>query len=110
MVISNLDLSRASISPLKYNPPLTIDADAVLPCQIMRQRLELISWWNLQIHQPGGVMNHVELSPSYGTHIRPTGFASFSCLEKNPGAFVSKRLNCHKTYSTLMRYTLSRYM
>ena len=49
MVVNNLDVRSAILSPNKADSPLPVDADAVLPLSIILQRFEPVSWRDLQV-------------------------------------------------------------
>ena len=48
VIVHDLNICRANFSPYETNPPLIIDADAVLALAVVFQRLQVISGWCLQ--------------------------------------------------------------
>ena len=46
MIINNLniDWSRRSLRPLEANPPLIINADAILALTVVFERFEAVAW------------------------------------------------------------------
>lgn len=49
MVINDLDVISFVIAPLETNPPLVVDADAILARSIAFEFLKAISWGSEQI-------------------------------------------------------------
>jgi hypothetical protein len=45
----NVDCLTSLVRPLKANPPLIVDANAVLPCTIALERLEPVPWWRSKV-------------------------------------------------------------
>ena len=60
MVVGNLYVFRSAFPPLKADPPLIIDPDAVLTFPVTRQRLESVSWDSRDVFQPFSVIEHSE--------------------------------------------------
>jgi hypothetical protein len=46
VVIHNFNLMRAVFTPNKAQPPLVVDADAVLTLAVILQGFELVARWN----------------------------------------------------------------
>ena len=51
MIIGNFDIERVTILEPETNPPLIVDADAVLSGAIAAQRLKAVRWRQPQIIQ-----------------------------------------------------------
>jgi hypothetical protein len=51
VVTHNLNVKRITTLPYKTDPPLIIDADAVLPCPIGFQALQSVGYCNPQVVQ-----------------------------------------------------------
>jgi len=58
VVIHNFNTLGIRVLPGKTHAPLIVDADAVLPSAVARQRLEPVAWRNSQVIQASG---HVQL-------------------------------------------------
>jgi hypothetical protein len=56
VIVDDLDICRASIRPLEYDPPLVIDSDRMLACQVTFKRLQPVSWRHRQIVQNGSIV------------------------------------------------------
>jgi len=61
MIVRHLDLIRIALPPLKADPPLLVDPDAVLPGPIPRKLLEPVARGNPQVAQIVGGVEHEEL-------------------------------------------------
>jgi hypothetical protein len=51
MIVNDLYLVGVTISPAKTDPPLIVDANAVLPGAIASELLESVPWWHPEIVQ-----------------------------------------------------------
>jgi hypothetical protein len=49
MIVDDLDVKDIAVFPAKADPPLIIDADAVLPLALALESFEPISWRNPEI-------------------------------------------------------------
>jgi len=59
VVIDNLDVARVSLGPPEADPPLVVDADAVLSASISTEFLQTVPRRNPQIiEQLGGIQDH----------------------------------------------------
>ena len=58
MIIDDLDIdgTGGTFRPFEANPPLAIDADAVLPLAVAPKRLQTITWRRLKIAQFSGAV------------------------------------------------------
>jgi len=63
MIVHNLYVVSVAFFPHKTNPPLVIDADAVLPFSVSFQRMKPVAARHAQIHQTFGRMQHQQFSP-----------------------------------------------
>lgn len=66
MIVHNLYLVGVSVFPDEANPPLIVDADAVLPLPVSRKGLKSIPGRYSQVIQIHSVMEHHQLA------LRPT--------------------------------------
>jgi hypothetical protein len=62
MVIDDLYVVGAISAPNKTDPPLIIDADAVLPSAATPQSLQPVSRRDTQIGKGVGIIDHIQLS------------------------------------------------
>jgi hypothetical protein len=62
VIVRDLDVDRAggTTGPLKANPPLIVDTDAVLPFAVAAQSLKPVSWQCGEILQAGGSLQAIE--------------------------------------------------
>ncbi len=65
MVVRDLDLVGVAVLPAKADPPLIVDADAVLPRPVALQRLEPIARRDPQGIEPGRGVQLRELAPGH---------------------------------------------
>ena len=63
MIIHDLDLVGVPITPDETNPPLVIDANAVLSGPVSRQRFQPVAGWHTQILQRPRTVQVFELAP-----------------------------------------------
>ncbi len=61
MVIDYLDLIGIAVAPLEADPPLVVDANAVLACPVTRQFLQAVAWWNAKVVQGHGRLDEKQL-------------------------------------------------
>ncbi len=62
MIIYNLDTVGIPIVPFKTDPPLVIDANAVLACAIPFQLFQLVRGWNAQVVECHRPVQHSQLA------------------------------------------------
>jgi hypothetical protein len=93
VVIHNLDVFGPCIRPSETNPPLRVDADAVLTGSLSAQRFQTISRWCRQIPQLGCVIQHLQFSLRcvFDVPKPPGAFAAIDGL----GISASERLYRH---------------
>ena len=58
MIINDFDVDGISIVPLKTDAPLAIDSDAVLTCTVAEKTFEAVGWWNAQVLDSCGPVQH----------------------------------------------------
>jgi hypothetical protein len=63
VVIDDLHVIGIRVAPRETDPPLVIDPNAMLAAPVAFQRLQAISGWNPQVHQPPGSVQVQQLSP-----------------------------------------------
>ena len=63
MVIHHLYIGDAGVAPSKANPPLIVDANAVLAFHLALQRFQPVGGRNAQVVEPSCVIDHAKLSP-----------------------------------------------
>jgi hypothetical protein len=62
VIINNLYALRIPVAPLKANPPLVIDADALLPSPLTLERLKAIPWRNSLAIEPARGIEHPQFA------------------------------------------------
>ena len=62
MVVNNLNLVGAVLTPAKTNSPLVVNANAVLAFPITFQRFKPIRWWCQQVPQFRCIVQHLQLA------------------------------------------------
>jgi hypothetical protein len=70
VIVHDLNVLRAIHRPTKYDPPLVIDPDRMLPAPITLERLETISRWGCQIPDVGSVVQQDQLSAGNCDQVR----------------------------------------
>jgi hypothetical protein len=60
MIIDNLNIVGTVFPPLKANPPLVIDPDAVLPLPIAYERFKPIAGQACQVAQAGRLVQQIK--------------------------------------------------
>ena len=89
MIVHDFDVRRARgvLGPLEANPPLHVDADAVLPCPVAFQRLEAVAGETPQILKTRrGVQNFETL---IGLSVKPLKLPDKFAARKSFGSFVA---------------------
>lgn len=71
MVIDNLNVGGISRAPAEADPPLLVDADAVLPLSVTPELLESVAGGEPQIVEDHGSIKHPEFPKGDPLHIRP---------------------------------------
>lgn len=61
MVVRNLNVVGVSLSPLKTNPPLIVDPNAVLPFAVPTQPFQTVAGERRENSQFAGRIEHIEL-------------------------------------------------
>ena len=64
MIIHNLNLKRIAPSPAKTDPPLIVDADAVLPLPFSLEGLQAVSGRGSKVAQLQSAIQQAELASS----------------------------------------------
>jgi hypothetical protein len=74
VVVDDLDLMRVGVPPLKTDPPLIVDPNAVLTLPLPRELLEPIPGWYSEIVEGLSGIEHYEFSQgdSLQTSRKPT--------------------------------------
>ena len=52
MVVDDFHLVGVAVTPTKANPPLIVDADAVLTFPISTQCFQTVAGWDTQVSEP----------------------------------------------------------
>jgi len=60
MVIDNLNFVGVALGPYETDPPLLVDADAVLAFSVTSKQLQPIPWNRLQVREARSVTNHLK--------------------------------------------------
>ena len=85
MIVDNLDLFRPSVRPLKYDPPLIVYANRMLPREISPQRFQAVSWRSGEIAQQDGAVELHQLAASDLCDIRREPLRDASLLKNQLG-------------------------
>jgi hypothetical protein len=94
MIIHDLNIARVPILPAKANPPLIVDADAVLTGATSLERFQPVGGWNTQIDEATGVVEHTELAAGCVLNV---GRKSAGQLPlPNPGCFGALKILNHR--------------
>src|SRR3990172_5602435 len=98
VIVHDLHLLRPGVGPDEAQPPLVVDADAVLPGAIALQRFEPICRRCAQIPQLRGVIEHLELASSHTLDIAEPRDASACkqrfCVRASERAFPRTPSGC----------------
>ena len=98
MVVNYLHILGALRSPHKAHPPLTVDADTVLPFPISFQNFELIARRNAQVIKDRGPINLFQLAKRRTFDIDP---ATYTCaLKEGLGVLAFEALYRHQLIIT----------
>ena len=65
----DLDVVRVAVIPPETDPPLTVDANAVLASTITSQALETIARWHAQVIDAGRGVQHPQLAQGGLVHV-----------------------------------------
>jgi hypothetical protein len=89
MIVHNFHLKRpwGVLRPFKANPPLVIDADAVLALAITLKGFKPVS---RGIKSPETVRRVEPFEPQHGLPLKPLKGLDPLAFEKNAGLFISK--------------------
>jgi hypothetical protein len=99
MVVDDVDLHGAKITPTEDNAPLIIDPNAVQPDPIPNQRLQTIFWRRSKIRKSVCVMENVEFSSSNFCHTRPSNtFRKTPSVEKLLNSTIHETLDSHSDH------------
>ncbi len=66
MIVDDFDLGAVTVTPYKTNAPLIVYPDAVLARTLALQCLQTIRWWNSQIVESLGRVEHPQLPAGHG--------------------------------------------
>jgi hypothetical protein len=69
MVVDDFDITRSSITPRKANPPLSVDAHAMLTGVISLQRLEPVSRRDEKIGKDASLVQHTQSTQGYRLYV-----------------------------------------
>ena len=64
MVVNNLNFEGVLTLPAKANPPLVVDADAVLALAVAFQGLQMVAIGDAQVLQAPGLVQEQQLPPA----------------------------------------------
>lgn len=62
MIVHDFYVISITINPFKTDPPLIVDPDAVLPCPVAAELLQSVGWWNAEVAQRDGIVEHAQLA------------------------------------------------
>jgi len=63
VIVNDLNIACLTIGEAKTDPPLVVDAYAVLPGPVALQRFKPVSRRHAQVGDDPGVINHPQLAP-----------------------------------------------
>jgi hypothetical protein len=69
MIIHNFDIESVAFTPLETDPPLVINADAVLTRSITAKQLKTIGRRDAQVLQGDCTIQHTQLAESHLLHV-----------------------------------------
>jgi hypothetical protein len=70
MIIRDLNIKRVRTFPFETNPPLIIDSNTILSYPVTASFFESIRWWNSQVVDIDGIVDHTEFSQSHLLNVR----------------------------------------
>ena len=70
MVICDFDIERVTAAPLETDPPLVVDADAVLSVAITTEFFKPICWWYPQVVEIDRIVDHSQFTERHLLNIR----------------------------------------
>ena len=73
MVIDNFNAGGMAINPHKANPPLGVDADAVLAFPVAFEGFQLVTWWHPQKIQHRGRVHLLQLAQRHSFKVGESG-------------------------------------
>jgi hypothetical protein len=91
VIVNDLDVVGVTASPSETDPPLIVDADAVLALPITSQSFQAVPRRNTQVVQALGRIKHAELAQRHPLHVRaePPGWAPHEQALRIPVAEAS---------------------
>lgn len=102
MIVGNLDVPRFAIPPFEADPPLIVDADAVLAPTIAVQRLQTVARRHTQVVESLRGIDRQKLRTGAPLHLQrqtPHGVA----YEDRCSALVRETLDHDQTYRETVR-------
>ena len=108
MIVGDFHIQGVAVFPVKANPPLIVDPDAVLALPIPGQLFQPIPRWNFQIGQSIGSIKHEELLQSRTVNFLRELSRTFT-LEDPFGLWVFEAPN-HSIIITLRVINVKRYV
>jgi hypothetical protein len=70
VIINDLDIVRISFTPLKTDTPLIVNSDTPLTFPITFKLFQSIGWWDSQVVQGNGIVDHTQFPYSDLLNIR----------------------------------------
>ena len=83
VIIDNRDVVRVALTPRETDPPLVVDANAVLPGPIAAELLQAVAWWDAKVIENFGCVDRDELAEHGSAQlggVPPNGFAAEQAL------------------------------
>jgi hypothetical protein len=74
VVVDDLDVLRPGRGPPETDPPLVINADAVLASTVTFECLQPVAWWNAKVIQDLGSIRHGEFAQRDPLQVTVHGF------------------------------------
>ena len=106
MIIGNLDVVGISVPPHETDPPLVVDADAVLAATIALQSFETVTGGYDQFSQGRGSLQHFQSPSGRAGDVPPA--PGRQPVEEALSIPVPKRLD-HGVLYSMSWYTVKRY-
>ena len=102
MIVGNLDVPRFAIPPLEAEPPLIVDADAVLALAVAVQSLQTVAGRHAQIVESLRGIDRQKLRAGAPLNLQRQTAHSVAC-EDRCGALVREALDHDRAYRETVR-------
>jgi len=106
VIVNDFDILWPGFRPVKAEPELVVDADAVLAMAVSPERLQAVAWWNLQIVEACGGIKNGELAQgelAEGPRERCSKAPHRLSRKQGLGVSATKRPDTHRYLTTARR-------